>query len=170
MKGQMTAFIKGLIMYDYVLFGAAFVLFVLFIILGLVLRKKMGIAIFFILLAFSTLLLAPTYGYITMHEQLFKNKLMLVSEKKLEYTEAIVVKGTIENTSKFHFKSCKITANVHKLSKNKYRNYIYQFKTIKKMSIVQENIPKGTSRTFKIIVEPFRYSKKYTITLGAKCK
>ncbi|MDQ7045846.1 MAG: DUF2393 domain-containing protein [Sulfurimonas sp.] len=170
MKSQITAFIKNLIMYDYVLFGGAFVLFILFVILGLILRKKIAIALFFILLGFSTLLLAPTFGYKMLHNYLFKNTTILIKEKRLEFTDAIVVKGSIQNTSKFNFKECKITANVHKRSKNKYRNYLLQFKTIKKMSIIETDIKKEELRNFKIIVAPFTYPRDYNITLGAKCK
>ena len=170
MKAKINAFIDGLIIYDYVLFGSAFVLFILFIILGLVLRKKLGLAIFLILLGFGILFIAPTFGYKQMHTYLFKNTTTLISQKKLSFTEAIVVKGSLTNESKFNFSRCKITANVHKVSKNKYRNYLLQFKTMKKMSIVEEGIEKGETRNFKIIVEPFSYSRDYNITLGAKCK
>ncbi len=170
MKAKITAFLNSLITYDYVLFGSAFVLFILFIILGLVLRKKVALAVFFILLAFSILILTPSLAYSQMHKYLFKNTTTLTKQKKLEFTEAIVLKGILVNESKRHFKSCKITANVHKVSKNKYKNYLLQFKTIKKMSIIEEDIAKGESRNFKIIVEPFTYSRDYNITLGANCK
>lgn len=170
MRAKVTAFINDLIIYDYVLFGSAFFLFLLFVILGLIFRKKMGLAIFLIVLGFSTLILLPTLGYTIMHTYLFKNTTTLVSEKKLEYTKAVVVKGTLLNESNVDFKECKITANVHKASNNKYRNYLFSFKTMKKMSILRKDIAKGSQIDFKIIVEPFHYSKKYSISLGADCK
>lgn len=170
MKAKITAFLNDLIMYDYILFGGAFALFILLIILGLILRKKVGLAVSFIVLAFGILILVPSVGYIQMHNYLFKNTTTITKEKKLEFTEAIVLKGSLLNESKRNFTTCTITANVHKLSKNKYKNYLLQFKTIKKMSIVEENIPKGTKRDFKMIIEPFTYSKDYHITIGAKCK
>ena len=105
-----------------------------------------------------------------MHEYLFKNSTKLTSQKRLSFTNAIVVKGTLSNASKFDFKSCKITAKVHKLSKNNLKNYIYKFKYIKKMSIIEEDIKKAQTINFKIIVEPFTYSKDYNISLEAKCK
>lgn len=170
MKANITAFLNNLIMYDYFLFGGAFVLFVLFIIFGLLFRKKVGLAVLFILLGFSSLVLLPILGYQMMHKHLFKNTVTLTQEKRLQFTDAIVVKGTLHNQSKRNFKECKITARVLKVSKNKYKNYILQFKTIKKMSIIQENILKDETIHFKIIVEPFTYSRDYNITLGANCK
>ena len=170
MKAKIIAFIDSLIMYDYLLFGASFGLFLLFIILTIVLRKKAFLATLLGLLAFCVLILGPTLGFIKMHEYLFKNSTKLTSQKRLEFTNAIVVKGTLTNESESDFTSCKITANVHKVSKNSLKNYIYKFKTLKKMSIVEEYIIKNQTINFKIIVEPFTYSKDYNITLGAKCK
>ena len=38
------------------------------------------------------------------------------------------------------------------------------------MSILETNILRGETRHFKMIVEPFNYSRDYNITLGAFCK
>jgi len=170
MKAKITAFIDGLITYDYILFGSVFALFILFIILGIVLRKKISFAIFLILLAFVILLAGPTVGYIKMHEYIFKNSVEIISQKKLTFTQAVVVKGKLTNESKQNFKSCKITANAHKVSKKKLKTYLYSFKAFKKMSILENDIAVGETREFKIIVEPFTYSKDYNISLGAKCR
>ncbi len=170
MKAKVTAFLDNLITYDYVLFSSAFTLFILFIILGLILRKKVALAIFFVILAFLILILVPSLGYSQMHKYLFKNTTSLTQQKRLQFTDAIVVRGDLINESKRNFKSCKITAKVHKVSKNKYKNYILKFKIIKRMSIIEKDISKGKTRNFKIIIEPFTYSKDYNITIGAKCK
>jgi len=170
MKAKITAFLNELITYDYILFGSVFMLFILFIILGIVLRKKTALAILLILLSFTILLVGPTIGYVKMHEHLFKNTIKLTTEKKLTFTKAIVVKGTLSNESKYHFKECKITAKAHKQSKNELKNYLYSLKTLSKMSIIEQDIAVGQTRDFKIIIEPFTYSKNYNISLGAKCK
>ncbi|QOP46391.1 DUF2393 domain-containing protein [Sulfurimonas paralvinellae] len=170
MKIKLQNFIDGLIPYDYILFGSVIALFVLFIILAVLLRRKLTLAIFFVLLAFAVFLLGPTLGYMQMHKFLFKNHTELVSQKKLNFSQAVVVKGTITNDSKFDFKSCKITANVYKVTANKYKNYIYRLKPFAKMSIVEEDIKKGQTKEFKIIVEPFTYKRDYNISLGANCK
>jgi len=170
MKINLQNFINGLIMYDYILFSGVLLLFILFIILAILLRKKTFLAIFLALLAFATFLLGPTVGYLVMHKLLFKNQTELLSYKKLHFTPAVVVEATITNQSKFDFKSCKITASAYKVTSNKYKNYIYKFKPFKKMSIVEEGIKKGQTRAFKIIVEPFTYGKDFNISLGADCK
>lgn len=170
MSPKITAFIEELISYDYMLFGGVFTLFLLFIILSIVARKKAFLALFFILLAFAILILGPTLGYVEMHKYLFKNSVTLESQKRLSFTQAVVVKGSVTNESAFDFTSCKVTANVYKVSTNKYKNYLFSLKPFKKSSMLTEAIPKGKKQDFKLFIEPFTYSKEYNITLGARCK
>jgi hypothetical protein len=170
MKEKIGAFIDGLIVYDYILFGSIFALFLLFIILAILLRKKLGLAVFLIVFSFALLFIAPIVGYVEMHKFLFKNSTVLISQKKLNFTKAVVVKGVLKNESKFDFKVCKITASAYKVSTNAIKNMILPFNPFKKMSILEYNIAKDEQREFKIIVEPFVYSNEYNISIGAKCK
>lgn len=170
MKEIITAFIQGLILYDYILFASSFVLFILFIVLSLLLKKNAVISIFFVLLSFTILLLGPSLGYIKMHQFLFKNSVELISQKRLSFVQAIVVKGTLKNESKLDFKSCTITANVYKVTGNTIKDLVYKFKPLSNMSIIEEDINKGEQREFKVIVEPFTYEKDYNISIGAKCR
>ena len=170
MKGKILDFLHGLISYDYMLFGGVFVLFILFLILAIVLRSKIGLSIFLMLLAFTILIVGPTVGYKKMHEYLFSYTLSMTSQKKLTFTPAIVIKGTLQNSSKYDFKQCRITANVLKVSKNALREYMYSFKPLKKMSMIEYDIKRTQVREFKLIVEPFRYTRDYNISLQASCK
>jgi len=169
MKAKLVEFLHTLILYDYVLFAVVFLLFIIFIILGILLRKKLFFAVFFILLAFSILILGPTLGYIKLHEYLFKNSVVLLSQKKLVFTKAVIIKGRVTNESNRNFKICKITASAYSVTSNKLKNYLKKLKPFQKMSIMEYNILKGKSMEFKIIVEPFTYSRDYNISLGADC-
>lgn len=170
MKAKIITFINELILYDYILFGGVFIVFILFIILSLLLRKKVGFSIFLILLAFAILFLGPTLGYIKMHQFLYKNTTTLTSQKKLTFTKAIVVKGKLTNISKFDFKSCKITASAYKVTGSKAKDFLFKYKPIKSGSVLELNISKGATREFKLFIEPFTYSKDYNISLGGKCR
>lgn len=170
MKTKITAFLDGLITYDYLLFGGIFFLFLLFIVLAIVFRKRLLLGVFLVLLAFSTLSIGSIVGYIQMHKYLFKNSTQLISQKKLLFSEAVVVIGSITNESKRNFSSCKITASAYKVTSNKYKNYLKKLKPFKNMSIVVEDIEVSKTRKFKIIVEPFRYAGDYNISLGADCR
>lgn len=170
MNPKVSAFIDELIIYDYVLFGSAFLLFILFIVLTIALRKKMGLAIFFLLVAFSTLLILPTYGYVAMHAYLFKNSLSLTHQQKLLYSDALLLRGTLKNESRFDFSSCEITAGAYKVTENKYKNYLLKFKPFIKSSISTPEIKQGEQYKFEFFVEPFYYKNDYNISLEADCK
>ncbi len=169
MKEKITTFLHSLIIYDYILFGSILALFVLLIVLAIVLRRKLGFAVFLVLFAFALLSLGSIFGYIEMHKYLFKNKVELISQKKLNFTPAVVVKGKITNESKFDFSTCTITAKAFKVTKNKYKNIILKLKPFQKMSIVQKELKKGQSKDFKMIMEPFTYKKEYNISVEANC-
>ena len=170
MKHKIQAFIDGLILYDYILFGASFVLFILFIILAIILRERLKTALFFILLSFAVLLLGPTVGYIELHKYLYKNSVTLTENKRLEFAQAVVIKGSVKNLSRFDFKECVVNVALYKVTQNKYKNYVLRFKPLKKRSIVIKEIPKGSSKEFKLIVDPFTYKKEYGVSLGADCR
>ncbi|MCK9472158.1 DUF2393 domain-containing protein [Sulfurimonas sp.] len=170
MTQRITEFINKLITYDYILFGSLLFVFILFIILGILLRNRVALALFFILFAFIELLVGSTYGYIKMHEWLFKNETSIISQKKLNFTQAVVVYGVVKNSSDRDFSSCKITAKTYKISSNKLKDAILKFKPLNKMSIIEEDIAKGQEREVKIIIEPFTYGGDYNVTLGADCR
>ena len=170
MKAKITTFINELIIYDYILFGSVFCLFILFIILSLLLRKKLAMSIFLALFAFIILFLGFTLGYVKMHEYLYKNTTTLLSQKKLTFTKAIVVKGEVLNNSKFDFKSCKITASAYKVTGNQFKDFLFEFKPIRSGSVVEKDILKGQKKEFKLFIEPFTYSKDYNISVKGRCK
>ena len=160
----------NLIPYDYILFGVSFSLFVLFIILGILLRNKTLISVFFLLIAFVTIILGPTLGYSKMHEYLFKNEVIIISQKKLSFIKAIVVQAKLTNTSKTNFGICKVHFEAYKVSGNSIKDYIYKFKPLRQMSILKYDITKGSTIDVKAILEPFTYSKDYNISVKASCR
>ncbi len=171
MKAKTTAFIDQLLIYDYALFGGVILLFILFLILAILLRKKVGLSITLVLLSFIILTLGPTLGYVQLHNFLFKTTTSLVQVKVLEYSQAIVIKGEVTNASKQELSTCKISANMFKVSGNKYLDMLYPLNPFKKMSIIKDiNLSQNESYEFKMIVEPFTYSKEYNVSIGAKCR
>lgn len=171
MKAKIIDFIHHLIIYDYLLFGGIFVLFLLLLVLAIALRHKMAFAIVFVVLAFSVLTAGSVVGYIQLHHYLFKNKIILHKVKALEFTEALLIKGDINNTSKRSFKECTIYAGVHKVSHYKYLNHLYPYVPFKKGSLtLTKTIAPGESVPFKLFVEPFRYDKEYNITIKGECR
>jgi len=167
---KLSLFIDNLIPYDYILFGGSFFLFILFIILGVLLRNNTIISILLLILAFAVVILGPTLGYLKMHEYLFKNEVSIVSQKKLTFTKAVVIEGKLKNISNTNFDICKIDFEAYKVSGNSIKDYIYKFKPLKKMSILKYDVAKGKTIDIKAILEPFTYSKDYNISVKASCR
>lgn len=170
MNTKLATFLEELITYDYILFGSAFVFFILFFIWGLVARKNPAKSILLILISFIVPILLSTIGYVKMHEYLYSNSISIVSQKKLTFTKAVVIYGKIKNISKVDFKNCRVTANAYKVTGNALKDYVFKFKPFKKMSILEYDILKEEDREFKIIIEPFTYERDYNISVGATCR
>ncbi len=170
MKEKILLFFHSLTIYDYVYFGSVFILFLLFIILTLLLRKKPTLALFIFLIALIDITLGPTIGYNYFHSTLYKNKITLTKVKRLTFVQAVVIEGTIKNISKFDFKECKIKASILKNTHNKYKNLIFRFKPIKTDILTLKDIQKNKQVPFKFLIEPFRYKKDFNVSLSGVCK
>jgi hypothetical protein len=171
MKQKIIAFIDGLILYDYILFGGVIALFILFLILAILLRRHVGLSVFIILLAFIILLLGPTLGYIQLHKFLYKNEIKITEIKKLKFTNALLIEGNLKNISKINFHTCNIKAGAYKVSGKKIPDMIYPFKPFKHGYLKLDTIIKpDETKSFKLFIEPFNYKKDYNITIGANCR
>lgn len=170
MKEKILTFIHGLVSYDYILFGGIFVLFLLLLMITLLLRTKPVLSMLTLLLSLAVLFTGPIIGYIKLHNFLYKNSCNVTDIKQLHFTPALVISATVTNESKKNFSTCKISANVYKVSHNAILDKIFPFNPFKKMSIVENNIEKNETRTIKIIIEPFNYNKDYNVSLGADCR
>lgn len=171
MKIDIHDFINHLLVYDYILFGGVIILFLIFIILAIAFHEKQTFPIIMVLLAFVTLTVAPIVGYMNLHHYLFKHKTVITDVKSLEFTEALLIKGDINNTSKRSFKECTLHAGVHKVTHNRYFDPLYQYIPFKKTNKrIPMKLKPGEKGSFKLFVEPFRYRHDYTITLHTECR
>lgn len=170
MRARLDAFLDQLIIYDYLLFGAALLLFILFLILGVLLHRRPFLAASLVLTAFITLLAMPTVGYWQMHAFLFKNTTTIEQVKELEFSDALIVYGKVSNDSNRSFRDCTVTAEVYKVANNPVLDILYPLNPFKKSSLVTEAISSGESRPFRLIVEPFTYTRDYNVTIGARCR
>ncbi len=171
MKTEIIAFIDGLIFYDYLLFGGATVLFILFLILAILLRHHTLTAVIMVLFAFLFLLLAPTLGYWKLHQWLYRSDLTLTQQQALEFTDALMIKGTLTNTSRFPFQSCRVQVGAYKISGHPYVDELFKLNPFRKKTIsVDGPIERNASAHFTLFFEAFHYEKEYNITLGADCR
>lgn len=170
LKEMIQAFVRSLHPYDYILFGISGALFVLILLLAIVLRKKTGFSLFLVLLSFIIIIAGPIAGYQYIHSTIYKTELSEVTIKRLEFSEAVIIKGSLKNLGKQSYTNCKISAHAYKGADNFLEELVHPLKPFQKMSIVQtERLEIDQSRDFKIILEPFTYSKEYNISIKANC-
>jgi len=74
MREKILAFLHSLILYDYILFGAIFSLFLIFLILAIIKRESLISSILYIFFAFFILLAGPFIGYKTLHHFYIKTQ------------------------------------------------------------------------------------------------
>lgn len=170
MKEKLLTFLHTLTPYDFLYFGAVFLIFVLLVLITLLLRRKMTLALFVLLLAILDISLGPTFGFGYFHSYLFKNKITITKAKKLHFVEAVVIEGKLKNDSKFDFKSCRLQATIYKETHNKYKNLLFRLKPLKHSSITINDIPKGADVEFKFLIEPFTYKKDINVSVEGICK
>lgn len=170
LKATLQEFIASLHMYDYLLFSAAGALFILTLLLAIVLRKKPVLSLVLVLLSFIVLIALPVTGYNYVHGQLYKTELTNLTIKRLEFSEAIVIKGTVTNLGRQSFRRCRISSHAYKGASGFLEELIYPLKPFQRVSILkEEELPINHDLDFKLVMEPFTYSDEYNISIKVDC-
>ena len=170
LKVTLQAFIDTLHMYDYILFAISGALFLLLLFLAILLRNKVGVSLILVITSFIVLISGPIFGYNKIHNSIYKTKISDLSIKRLEFSQAVVIKGTLTNLGQENFKKCKISSSAYKGATNFLEELVHPLKPFLKRSIVrEENIDINNSIDFKLLLEPFTYSKEYNISVKVNC-
>ncbi len=170
LKETLQAFIKTLHPYDYLFFGISGALFLLILLLAILLRKRVGLSLFLVLLAFIIIISGPIAGYQYIHSTIYKTELKEMLIKRLEFSEAVVIKGKLTNLGKQSYHTCAITAKAYQGADNFLEALVYPLKPFQQMTIIdKESLDINQTREFKMILEPFTYSKEYNISVQASC-
>lgn len=171
MKTQIIDFLHSLNVYDYLLVGAIVFLFLFLMILAILFRHKQTLALVLIILALITLLIAPIGGYITLHALLYKHTITLTTVKDLTFTEALLIQGDLNNTSKQTFKECTLYVGVSKISPIKPLNKLYPYVPFRHQIITLTGpIAPKSSQSFKLLIQPFHYNKRHSVSVIGQCR
>ena len=166
----MQDFIETLHVYDYILFALSGSIFLTLLFLAILIRDKTRPSLLLILLSFIILIAGPIIGYQFIHSTLYKTKISELSIKKLEFSQAVVIKGILTNLGKQSFKKCKISSSAYKGANNFVEEIIFPLKPFIKGSIVKDDIIDiNDSIKFKLLLEPFTYTNEYNISIKVNC-
>ena len=171
MKTKILDFIHTLSLVDYLLFGGILFFFLLFLILAILFHHKLKTAIALILMAFLLITVAPFAGYLLLHKTLYKHTITLTTVQDLQFSDALLLRGDLNNTSNQTFQECAITFGVSKTSAIKPLNRMYPYVPFQTQTVILKGpIKPKESRTFKLLIEPFSYPKKFSVTARGKCR
>lgn len=170
MKTKIIDFIHTLSLYDYLLFGGILFFFLLFIILALLFHHRLKIAIALIVMAFLLITIAPFSGYMLLHKTLYNHTLTLTTVQDLQFSDALLLRGDLTNTSNQTFNECTIAFGVSKTSSIKLLNNMYPYTPFKTQKLILMGpIKPNESRNFKLLIEPFTYPKRFSVTARGIC-
>lgn len=171
MKTQIIDFLHTLNIYDYLLFGGILFLFLFLMILSMLFRHKQTLPLVLILFALITLLIAPVGGYITLHSLLYKHTISLQTVKDLTFTDALLIQGDLNNTSNQTFKECSLYIGVSKISPIEPLNKLYPYLPFRHQTITLTGpITPQSSQSFKLLIQPFHYTKRHSVTVRGQCR
>ncbi len=170
MKDIIISFIHNLVLYDYFLFSAIFIIFLLLIILTILLKHHTIIALITLFIAITFLVISPIIGYTKLNHLLYNHTCKITLIKQLKFSPALLVKGKLINLSNKTFKKCVITANIYKTTHYKIINKLFALNPFQTMSIIKYNIQKNQIKYIQMIIQPFTAKQNYNVSLKAVCR
>lgn len=171
MKTQLLAFLHQLSLYDYLLFGGILFFFLLTLFLAILFHHKLKLAITLIIFSFLLLIAGPPIGYLTLHHYLYKHSIVLETVRDLQFTDALVLKGDVNNLSKLPIQKCTLYVGVAKKSPYAILNRFYPYIPFRRKTVeITDAIKPGESQSFKILIQPFKYDHPHTVTVRGVCQ
>lgn len=170
-KVSLTEYFNSLTLYDYSAFGWLFlVLFFLLIISVIIMSNKPKLASILIFTVFVLIILGPISIKIFLDTTIRHVVVVDKNHTELNFSKYLVVTGKIENRGKIKFHKCFVSAKVHNVSSNKYKNMLNFIKPMRKRTIMLDaNILQKEQKEFKVVFTDFDYGKKYSVDILAEC-
>ena len=170
-KTSFLYYIDNFSVYDYVAFAWLIVIFFLTVLLAILIAKKSPIfSIVTLFLALTFLFAAP---FIIKHylDKFVRPSLSeIVSIKKLNFSDTLIVDALVSNISKNSFSKCKISVSVVKKSDSKMESFLNQLKPLRKRTIfISEPIDINTSRDIRVVFDGYPYNKEINATVSSEC-
>jgi hypothetical protein len=153
---------------DYAAIGWSIFLSFLIMILGATLKKR-GLSYFFLFLGMLTLFFAPPALKILLDDYLRKSVVTIDRVKRLVYSHALLVEGTIRNAGKVDFSRCDLVLSVYRPNKTlgAWTPWIKPLRVA--IRPFDKPLTKGEDQPFKIIVDDFPALQDFNVSLIGRC-
>lgn len=163
-------FAANLSLYDYIGFAVGFILFILFFMIAIVVRKRIAAFLFFLFMALAVPFATPFGIKYTMNNYIKTTKISITTNKRLKFVDAILLEGNITNTGMMHYKKCQVRVKYSLKGANELKTMVNSLKPFRVEKImVEEPIAIGGSASFKMLVENFPRESGYNDTVVAEC-
>lgn len=158
-------------MVDYIAFAWLILLFFVFLFLAILLAKGRPLLAFMIVILDLALLVGGPFAikYI-LDSKIRAVKTEFTTIKQLNYSDTLILEGTLQNVGKTDFKWCKIHISIHPKEKNGILHTILPLQTLHKKSIVLKEPPvQNELSKFELVWENVRLDENGTIIAKGEC-
>lgn len=171
LKASILVYIDHFTTYDYIAYAWLAFLFFITILLSILMAKKSPIfSILIFMISLMLLLIGPFVLKHYLNEHLRPSFSTLIETKKLNFSDTLIVTGSVKNISKNSFSICKIDVAVLKSSDNSIENLLSRLKPLRKKTIViDEVIETNRTKEFKAIFDGYRFLEDVNISLKSEC-
>lgn len=157
---------------DFMLILFVFFFFTCILFLCVFLRHRPVIALFIVAFDIVACFLIYIYGYKFIDFQARKRIVAIESQKFIQSSNALVIDFNITNTSKHHFKQCKIIAKLYQ-NPSQEDNFLEarkkDFIPFRKKSKTLKDLKINTTQIQRISFENFNKDDNYTTRLASEC-
>lgn len=166
----LTPYALRLSLVEMLLLAFILILFILFFVLGVILRHQGAVAFLPLVVAFSLLVSAPWLVEIAMKKVFHPIELTLGFNQRLAFTNAFFVDGTITNRGQRNLKGCIVTIKLLPATSKKLEAIRYHFKplAVKKELIETPLHPKQELR-FQYTLDNLEFQGALTSKVAAEC-
>jgi len=146
--------------FDFAILGFFFLIFLFFLLCTVLFKKTLLVAFLFFLLSILSVIAAPIVSNYIVKNYVNKSRLYLENDKKLNFYDAYLLSGYIENIGKKEFKQCVLELNIYTPSENPIKNALNRYlKPLRKeIFVIDGPISVGDSKDFRFLSEGFSYS------------
>ncbi|WP_395001889.1 DUF2393 family protein [uncultured Helicobacter sp.] len=153
--------------YEIAIMSMLFVVFILFFMLGLLLRGRRFSSKFFFFLSIVLFISAPFILQFCMQQLLYKSDIEVLQSKRLEYTNAFFVQANVTNIGFAPFSLCEVSVDILHDGFLKPLSGIYPKRHYKQ--IIPLALSPGQSQEFQLIFDNFTPTLPFDYTLHIDC-
>ena len=170
-KARIADYLHHLTNYDYIAYGWLLGVLVGFLLLAIALAgKSPKTALFMILLVLLLMVPGPFLMKYALDQTVRKTELTDLNTTQLSYAKNLIVLGKIKNRGRIDMEGCRVFADVVKLDSNRYKQFLYKLKPLRKQMLkIEKKLPKGEEMPYRIVFDNFDLKKKYNVIQSVEC-